>query len=136
MGRALLVLANDAFREKAIDWIRRAPKDTRVEFKGPQRTTPQNDRMWAMLTDLSLQLTWYGQQLTPEDWKFVMLDALRRERSEQIRMVPNTDGSGFVPLGTSSSDLSKEEMTDLIEIIFAFGAQHGVEWSEPKGQAA
>ena len=136
MGRALLVLANDAFRQKAIDWIRRAPRDTRVEFKGPKRTTPQNDRMWAMLTDLSLQLAWHGQQLTPEDWKLVMLDALRRERSEQLRMVPNTDGSGFVPLGTSSSDLSKDEMTDLIEIIFAFGAQHGVEWSEPKGKAA
>ncbi len=136
MGRALLVLANEHFRQKAIDWIQRAPRDTRVEFKGPKRTTPQNDRMWAMLTDLSLQLAWYGQQLTPDDWKFVMLDALRRERSEQIRMVPNIDGSGFVPLGTSSSDLSKEEMTDLIEIIFAFGAQHGVEWSEPKGKAA
>ncbi|KKX29227.1 recombination protein NinB [Rhizobium sp. LC145] len=136
MGRALLVLANDAFRQKAIDWIRRAPRDARVEFKGPKRTTPQNDRMWAMLTDLSLQLAWHGQQLTPEDWKLVMLDALRREKSEQIRMVPNTDGSGFVPLGTSSSDLSKDEMTDLIEIIFAFGAQQGVEWSEPKGKAA
>lgn len=136
MGRALLVLANDAFRQKAIDWIRRAPRDTRVEFKGPKRTTPQNDRMWAMLTDLSLQLAWHGQQLTPEDWKLVMLDALRREKSEQLRMVPNTDGSGFVPLGTSSSDLSKDEMTDLIEIIFAFGAQQGVEWSEPKGKAA
>ncbi|MEF3124540.1 recombination protein NinB [Rhizobium leguminosarum] len=136
MGRALLVLANEHFRQKAIDWIRRAPVDTRVEFKGPKRTTPQNDRMWAMLTDLSLQLAWYGQQLTPDDWKLVMLDALRREKSEQIRMVQNTDGSGLVPLGTSSSDLSKDEMTDLIEIIFAFGAQHGVEWLEPKGKAA
>lgn len=133
MGRALLVLANDHFRQKAIDWIRRAPMDTRVEFKGPKRSTPQNDRMWAMLTDISLQLAWHGLQLTTEDWKFVMLDALRREKSEQIR---NTDGTGFVTLGTSSSDLSRDEMTDLIEIIFAFGAQHGVVWSDPKGKAA
>ncbi len=136
MGRALLVLANDHFRQKAIDWIRRAPIDTRVEFKGPKRSTPQNDRMWAMLTDISLQLAWHGLQLTTEDWKFVMLDALRREKSEQIRFVPNTDGTGFVTLGTSSSDLSRDEMTDLIEIIFAFGAQHGVVWSDPKGKAA
>ncbi|MGN7738272.1 recombination protein NinB [Ensifer sp. 22564] len=136
MGRALLVLANETFRRKAIDWIMRAPVDTRVEFKGPKRTTPQNDRMWAMLTDLSLQLAWHGQQLTPEDWKLVMLDALRREKHDQLRLVPNTDGTGFVPLGTSSSDLSKEEMTDLIEIIFAFGARHHVVWSEPKSKAA
>ena len=67
MGRALLVLANDHFRQKAIDCIWRAPMDTRVEFKGPKRSTPQNDRMWAMLTDISLQLAWHGLQLTTED---------------------------------------------------------------------
>ncbi|KQV28141.1 NinB family protein [Rhizobium sp. Root1203] len=132
MGRALLVLANADFRQKAIDWIRRAPMDTRVEFKGPKRTLPQNDRMWAMLTDLSGQLAWHGKRLAPDDWKLVMLDALRRETHEQLRIVPNTDGTGFVNLSTSSSDLSKEEMTALIEIIFAFGADHRVEWSEPQ----
>lgn len=132
MARALLVLANDTFKRRAIEWIMKAPKDTRVEFKGPKRTLPQNDRMWAMLTDLSVQLAWHGQRLAPDDWKLVMLDALRRETREQLRIVPNTDGTGFVNLSTSSSDLEKEEMTALIEIIFAFGARHGVEWSEPQ----
>lgn len=132
MGRALLVLANDRFKRRAIEWIEKAPWETRVEFKGPKRTLPQNDRMWAMLTDLSLQLSWHGQRLAPDDWKLVMLDALRRETREQLRIVPNTDGTGFVNLSTSSSDLSKDEMTSLIEIIFAFGAEHGVEWSEPQ----
>jgi hypothetical protein len=31
-----------------------------------------------------------------------------------------------VSLGRSSSDLSKEEMSDLLTIIEAFGANHGV----------
>jgi hypothetical protein len=132
MGRALLVLANDRFKRRAIEWIEKAPWETRVEFKGPKRTLPQNDRMWAMLTDLSLQLAWHGQRLAPDDWKLVMLDALRRETREPLRIVPNTDGTGFVNLSTSSSDLSKEEMTALIEIIFAFGASHSLEWSEPQ----
>ena len=54
------------------------------------------------------------------------MDALHRE----VRMVPNLDGTGFVNLGTRSSDLSKEEMSDLMEIISAFGASHGVEFNE------
>lgn len=132
MARALLVLANDHFKRRAIEWIMKAPWDTRVEFKGPKRTLPQNDRMWAMLTDLSVQLAWYGKKLTPDDWKLVMLDALRRETKEELRIVPNADGTGFVNLSTSSSDLSKDEMTALIEIIFGFGAKYGVEWSEPQ----
>lgn len=130
MSRAYLVLANESFKRRAIDWIMKAPLDTRVEFKGPKRTLPQNDRMWAMLTDLSVQLAWHGQRLIPDDWKLVMLDALRRETREQLRIVPNTDSTGFVNLSTSSTDLSKDEMTSLIELIFAFGARHGVEWSE------
>jgi hypothetical protein len=127
MGRALLVLHNDAMRAKAIDWIRRAPRETRVEFKGPKRTIPQNDRMWAMLTELSTQLLWHGQRLSTEDWKQVMLASLKQE----MRIVPNIHGDGFVQLGRSSSDLSKEEMADLMTIMEAFAARYGVKFKEP-----
>lgn len=128
MSRALLVLHDDAKRAKAIDWIRRAPKETRVEFKGPKRTIPQNDRMWAMLTDISTQLLWHGQRLSTEDWKQVMLAALKQE----VRIVPNIHGDGFVQLGRSSSDLSKEEMGDLMTIMEAFAARYGVKLNEPE----
>lgn len=126
MGRALLVLHNDATRAKAIDWIRRAPKETRVEFKGPKRTLPQNDRMWWLLTLLSNSLAWHGQKLSPEDWKVLMLSGLHQE----MRVVPNLSGTGFVPLGRSSSKLSVGEMADLMTLIEAFCAQHGVEIPE------
>jgi hypothetical protein len=69
--------------------------------------------MWSMLTDIARELPWHGIKLKPDDWKLVFLDALKRE----TRMVPNLDGNGFVNLGRSSSDLSKSEMSDLIELI-------------------
>jgi hypothetical protein len=127
MGRALLVLHNDAMRAKAIDWIRRAPGETRVTFQGPKRTLDQNSRLWAMLTELSTQLLWHGQRLSTEDWKQVMLASLKQE----MRIVPNIHGDGFVQLGRSSSDLSKDEMTDLMTIIEAFAARYGVKMKEP-----
>lgn len=128
MGRALVTLRNKADRERASRWIDKAPFGTRVEFKASKRSLPQNDRMWAMLTDVAMQLNWHGISLTPDDWKLVFLDALKRE----ARFVPNIDGAGFVNLGRSSSDLSKEEMSELIELILAFGAQHGVKFNEPE----
>jgi hypothetical protein len=88
--------------------------------------------MWAMLTDIARQLPWHGQRLTPDDWKLIFLDALKRE----ARFVPALDGDGFVNLGRSSSDLSKGEMSDLIEIIFAFGAGHGVSFGDERERAA
>lgn len=132
MTRAVVVLNSQTERERAAKWARTAPAGTRVEFKQAKRTLPQNDRMWAMLTDVARQLTWHGLRLSPDDWKLIFLDALKRE----VRMVPNIDGNGFVNLGRSSSDLTKAEMADLIEIIFAFGAQHDVVFLDAREAAA
>ena len=80
-----------------------------------------------MLTDIAQQVKWHTVKLTPDDWKLVFMDALNRE----VRMVPNIDGTGFVNLGTRSSDLSIEEMGNLMELVSMFGAKHGVEFNEP-----
>lgn len=122
MGRAAIILKGQADRERAAHWAAHLPYGTRVEFKETKRSIPQNDRMWAMLTDIATQLPWHGVKLRPDDWKLIFLDALKRE----VRAVPNLDGTGFVNLGRSSSDLSKSEMGDLMELISAFGTNHGV----------
>lgn len=132
MARALLVLSSDAIRQRAMHWLSKAPVGTRVEFKGPKRTLPQNDRMWAMLTDVATQLTWHGKPLSTDDWKLMFLDALHRAHGEELRIVPNIDNTGFVNLSNSSSDLDKHEMSDLMEIIAAFGTGHGVVFSDPR----
>jgi hypothetical protein len=50
--------------------------------------------------------------------------------------VPNLDGTGFVALGMSTSRMSVREMSDLIELVFAFGAERNVEWSDPQERRA
>lgn len=132
MSRALLILDSPSQRQKAIGWISKAPYGTRVEFKEAKRSTEQNAKMWAALTDVAQQLPWHGIKLAADDWKLIFLDALKRE----VRMVPNINGSGFVNLGRSSSDLSKQEMGDLLELIAAFGAEHGVVFNDPQEKAA
>jgi hypothetical protein len=132
MSRAALILSNPVVRQKAANWVMSAPDYTRVEFKAPKRTVPQNARMWAALTDVAGQVQHHGLRLTADDWKLVFLDALKRE----VRMVPNLDGNGFVSLGRSSSDLSRQEMSDLIELIHAYGAQHGVVFHDERNEVA
>jgi hypothetical protein len=127
MGRALLILDGPTPRRKAHDWIDKAPTGTRVEFKASKRTLPQNDRLHAMLTVLSENLLWHGQKLDVDDWKLVFLDGLNRE----VRVVPSLDGRGFVNLGRHTSKLTKDEMGDLMDLIEAFAAQHGISLGEP-----
>lgn len=122
MSRAVIVLAFASDKAKAHGWIDKALVNTRVEFKAPKRTIPQSDLMWARLTEVAEQHLYHGLRLTADDYKLIFLDALKRE----VRMVPNIDGTGLLSLGRSSSDLSKDEMSDLLELIAAFGAQHGI----------
>jgi hypothetical protein len=132
VSRAQLTLCSPTEREKAKRWIDDFPTGTRVTFTESKRTSDQNARLWASLTDVATQLTWHGQKLTPDDWKILFLDALSRE----TRAVPSIDGNGAVDLGRSSSRLSKAEFSDLLELIAAFGAEHGVVFHDRVTEAA
>lgn len=136
MSRALVTLYSRHDRERVQDLIWKAPSGTRVEIKAAQRSLDQNSKMWACLTDVASQLPWHGKKLRPDDWKLIFIDALKRSNGEVLSIVPNTDGTGFVNLSTSSADLSKGEMADLIEVILEFGARHGVTFNDMQEQAA
>lgn len=131
MSRALVVIRGQADRARALDWCAKAPTGTRIEFKAGKRSLPQNSLFWARLGDIATQVEWHGMKLKTSDWKLIFMDALKGE----LRMVPNINGNGFVNLGRSSSDLTKDEMSDLIEIVGKFGAEHGVQFADDKGEA-
>jgi hypothetical protein len=97
-----------------------------VEIKPEIRTLAQNARLWAMLTDVSKQVNWYGRKLSEEEWKHVFTASLAKQD-----VVPGIDG-GFVVLGKSTSKMTKPEMSELQQLIEAFGAQQGVRFTAPE----
>jgi len=134
MSRAVVVLGTPTKRQLAASWCMDAPAGTIVEFKESKRSTEQNARMWAMLTELARQVEWpagSGMKLTADDWKLLMMAGLNQE----MRLVPNINMSGYVNLGTSSSKLTKAEFGDLFEIISEFGARHGVIFGDEAPQS-
>lgn len=91
-----------------------------VVVRKEKRSNAQNAKMWAMLTEVSQQVEWHGQRLEPEEWKDFFTAALKRQK-----VIPGMDG-GFVVLGSSTRLMEKAEMSDLIEMMYAFGADKGV----------
>ncbi len=87
------------------------------------RSIDQNAALWAMLTDVSEQVEWYGYTLAPEEWKHVFTAALKR-----YKVVPGLDG-GFVAVGMSTSVMSKREFSELLDLVRAFGDERNVEWT-------
>lgn len=123
MSRAFITLYDRAARERACRAIMACPAKSRVEIKAEKRTLPQNDRMWAMLTDVAQQKDHCGRRYTPDQWKVLFMHACGRE----VQFIPALDpANGFIPWGQRSSDLSKDGMTALIEFMFAWGAENGV----------
>jgi hypothetical protein len=134
MSRRLYILSSPKQRFFVADVVAKLTKGWRVEIKPPTRTVPQNALLWAALTDVSEQYEHGGVHLEPEDWKLVFLDYFWRLRGAELRLTASLDGKSFVPLsGRSSSDLSKEEMSELIDLIHATGAEWGVEFHDGQG---
>lgn len=112
-------------RETAHRVIDCAPMGSIVTVKPPRRTASQNDKMWAMLTEISVAKP-EGRSLTPDVWKAVFLHAL--DHAQRFEMA--LDGKGMVPVGFRSSKLSKAQMADLITFIDEYGARHGVQFRD------
>jgi hypothetical protein len=95
-----------------------------LTIKKEKRSSEQNRKLWATLGEIANQVEWYGEKLTADDWKHILSASLRKQRA-----VPGIDG-GFVVLGLSTSKMDKAEMSELLELAMAFGAQQGVQFAE------
>jgi len=91
-----------------------------VDIRPPTRNNLQNSLLWPWLTAISKGVDWYGQHLTNEEWKDVLTASLKRER-----VVPGING-GFVVLGQHTSEMSKKDFSELLELTIAFATQHGI----------
>ena len=95
-----------------------------IQFTRPKRTPEQNNKMWGMLRDISRQVLWDGKRMEAADWK--ILFSAHLAGYDMARGI----GGGFVMLGTSTSQMTKQQISDMIEIMYSFGAERDVIWSE------
>ncbi len=120
----LIPLSSPYNRQRARQLIDKAPADYVCEVRQRTRSKEANDKMWAMLGDISRAKP-EGRRMTPDLWKAVFMQACGHE----VQFLNGLDGQPF-PAGFRSSRLSVAQMSELIEFIAAYGNQHGVVWSE------
>lgn len=116
-------LVHESARQSAINAIKVAPDGYVVRITEPTRTLEQNALLWPLLEAIASQVDWYGQKLTADDWKDLFTAQLKKSR-----IVPALDGQGFVACGLRSSHMSKAEFSQIIDLIYAFGADKGVKF--------
>jgi hypothetical protein len=126
MPKQVFYLVNQIARATCKQAIDNAPDDYRVEVRQRTRTLDQNAALWRLLTALSKRVAWTvnGRQeyLSPDDWKDIMTASLHQEQ----RIATGIRG-GFVMLGRKTSTMSISTMSELIELIYAFAAEQGID---------
>lgn len=126
-------------RANAKRWIDEAPDGHWVTIREPGKKREQEEKYHAMIGDISRQATYAGQKWDADDMKRILIDEFAHEMRlagsplhHDGRLIPSENGLRVIQLGVQSSKFYVKEAAQFIEFLYAFGALHGVEWSEPK----
>ena len=122
--RGALRIIRQFNRNRIADEVRSLPEGMEVVIRQPTRSTDQNAKLWAMLSDIAAAEP-EGRQWSTETWKCAFMSALGHE----ARFETGLNGEPL-PLGFRSSKMSKAQMADLITLAMEYGDRHGVRWSE------
>jgi hypothetical protein len=120
-----VILNGPKSRSDAANLCRVAPAGSVCKISAPRRTNDQNALMWSLLSELARAKP-EGRELPAETWKCLVMS----EAGFESVWERSLDGRGMVPVGFKSSRLTKGEFSDVIEAIYAYGAEHGIEFSD------
>jgi hypothetical protein len=139
-----LVITGEVARKAICRHVLAAPEGYVVKISEPKKKRAQEEKYHAMIGDIAKHCTFMGKARDEETWKRLLIDAYVRVARENAKaegkpdpfagqgeVVPSLDGTGIVQLGVQSRRFKVSQAANFIEYLFAYGAEHGVEWSEP-----
>lgn len=121
------VLVNDAIRHNCKAAIDQAPEGYAVEIKPKTRTLEQNALLHALLQRITNSVEWSGKKRDIDTWKRLLTAAWLRARGEPIELLPALDGHGVDIVFRRTSNLTVNEMIELVDFIQAWAIGQGIE---------
>lgn len=139
MATATYILRSKRDRGFALAAVMKAADGMQVRISKPTRTTEQNALLHVILTDVADQLAWppdTGELHDVEWWKRRATLGWIKETRQAVEIItPLQQSEGeedFAILLPHTSDLNVEQIGELIEWTYSFGAMNGVVFKEPK----
>jgi hypothetical protein len=125
MDKQTFRLVTPQARQNAVTAVTGAPDGYHVTITPPTRSLDANAKLHAMLNDIREhveEMSCYKM----DDIKLIFMHDFRSE----MRFLPKLSGQGSFPVGQRTSTLTKEQFAGLIELVYKFGSERGVSWSE------
>ena len=107
-------------------------KQLTLEIKNASRSCPQNSKYHAMIEEIAQQASHLGAKWDAEDWKRLLVDQFIKDMNGlgASKIIPSLDGEGIIQLGFQTRKFTKEQASEFVEWLHAWGAEHGVTFNE------
>jgi len=108
-----------------------AGKQLTLEIKNANRSCQQNAKYHAMIDEIAQQAQHLGSKWDAESWKRLLVDQFLKDNGQKTgKVIPNLAGDGIVQLGMQTRDFTKEQASEFVEWLFAWGAEHGITYTQ------
>lgn len=134
-------------RRLAAQFVMEAPDGTMATFAQAPKSRIQEEKYHAMIGDIARQYEHAGRKWDTDDMKRLLVAAFKHETKDDpelaeawkvmgdVELAPPIVGNGYVLLGTQTKKFPKALATAFIEWLYAFGAENGIRWTEPRERA-
>jgi len=87
----------------------------------------------AMIRDIAKQVRWAGEVMEPDEWKLIIFAGAYGQNVISNPMVGFPGAPNFIIRNKRRTrGLTVSTAAELITQLYAFGAENGVEWTDPE----
>jgi hypothetical protein len=106
-------------------------KQLTLEIKDATKSRHQEEKYHAMIGEVAKQAQHLGAKWDSESWKRLLVDQFCKDNGLKTgAVIPNLAGDGIVQLGMQTRNFTKEQASEFVEWLHAWGAEHGVTFEQ------
>ena len=107
-------------------------KQLTLEIKDATKSRDQEEKYHAMIGDIAKQAQHLGAKWDSESWKRLLVDQFCKDNGlKTSAVIPNLAGDGIVQLGMQTRNFTKEQASEFVEWLHAWGATNGIHFETP-----
>lgn len=110
-------------RQNAMRAVAHCPDGYKVTIEPPKRSGSINAALHAKLGEIADSREWAGKRWDIETWKRLLVASWHRATGQSVVMLPALDGAGIDIVFRRTSDMTQEEVRDLLAFIEAWEAE-------------
>ena len=107
-------------------------KQLTLEIKDAGKSRDQEKLYHELIGQIAKQAQHMGAKWDAESWKRLLVDSYCREKGLKTgAVIPNLAGDGIVQLGMQTRNFTKEQASEFVEWLHAWGATNGIHFETP-----